>query len=285
MSFRVDQLWRHAVKSMQGERLAELEFGAAGAAGDRAWAVRDETRGGIRGAKKIPGLMRCAARYPGQTPAPGSSRPAEITLPDGSAVTTTDADVHARLSEALGRPVTLWPLLPADALDHYRRGAPDAADLEQELRAIFGRGDDLPLPDLSAFPPELTEFESPPGTYFDALPVLILATSSLARLAAAAPELAMDVRRFRPNLVVDTGDAPAFPERAWTGRRLRAGEVEFALELSCLRCVMTTHGFADLPRQPGIMRTLVAENGGDLGVYARVLRGGMVRDGDPVELL
>ena len=53
------------------------------------------------------------------------------------------------------------PLLPATALDHYRRGAPGQPDFEKELRAIFGRTPDEPLPDLSLFPPELMEFESP----------------------------------------------------------------------------------------------------------------------------
>lgn len=285
MSFVVDQLWRHAVKSMQGEQLEALEFAAAGAAGDRAWALRDEERGGIRGGKKIPGIMRCAARYADETPSPGASRPAAITLPDGSVVHSGDADVNERLSAALDHRVSLWPLLPADALDHYRRGAPDSDDLLAELRATFGRTEDEPLPDLSAFPPELMEFESPPGTYFDALPVLIMATSSLARLAEVAPDVSMDVRRFRPNMVVETTDAEDFVEGTWVGRTLRAGEVEFACEVSCPRCVMTTHGFADLPRDPRVMRHLVRENGGDLGVYARVTRPGVVHRGDTVSIL
>ena len=40
--------------------------------GDRAWAVRDEVRGGIRGAKKLPGVLRCHARYPTPPPEAGS---------------------------------------------------------------------------------------------------------------------------------------------------------------------------------------------------------------------
>jgi uncharacterized protein YcbX len=280
----VRELWRYPVKSMQGERVAELELGPEGAAGDRAWAVRDERRGGIRGAKKIPELMRCAATYP-ETPAPGPSRPARITLPDGSTVTTGDEDVHRRLSEALGTPVTLWPLLPPEAVEHYRRGAPTHADLETELRTMFGRDQDEPLPDLSKPPPELFEFESPPGTYFDALPVLVMTTSSLARLEAAAEDSVFDVRRFRPNVLVETGDAPGFPEDGWVGGRLRLGEVELAVETACPRCVMTTHPFAELPKDPAIMRALVREHGGDLGVYCRVLRPGHVREGDAVQVM
>ena len=60
---RVAEIFRFPVKSMGGERLPRVEVGPQGVPGDRAWAVRDETRGGIRGAKKIPALMGCRARY------------------------------------------------------------------------------------------------------------------------------------------------------------------------------------------------------------------------------
>ena len=48
---------------------------------------------------------------------------------------------------------------------------------------------------------------------------------------------------------------------------------------------MTTHGFANLPRDPGVMRAIVKEAGGSLGVYASVDGPGRVRVGDPVTLL
>ena len=60
----VGELYRYPVKSMAGERLDEVLLGPKGVLGDRAWAVRDEVRGGIRGAKKIPALMGLRARYP-----------------------------------------------------------------------------------------------------------------------------------------------------------------------------------------------------------------------------
>ncbi len=281
----VAEIWRYPVKSMAGERIARTDVGVRGIPGDRGWAVRDEVRGGIRGGKKIPGLMRCSARYLEESTAQRAG-PAEILLPDASRVLTTAQDANRRLSAALDREVTLWPLLPADKLDHYRRGAPDHEDLEQELRAIFALEPGEPLPDLSALPPEVFEFESPPGTYFDAFPLLILTDASLARLQALAPDCRIDVRRFRPNFLIAADPlGEGFVEQAWVGRRLRVGKTTLQLAATCPRCVMTTLPFADLPHEPQIMRTLVREAGQNFGVYASVAEPGGVRVGDAVELL
>ena len=279
------QIWRYPVKSMAGEVLEDVRLAERGLPGDRAWAVRDEVRGGIRGAKKIPALMHFGARYETPPAAEGSS-PARIVLPDGATVETGAPDVNAQLSSALGHAVSLWPLLPADALDHYRRGRPTHEDIDTELRAIFGRTPVEPLPDLRLFPRELIEFESPPGTYFDAFPLLLLTESALAAMAARAGESVFDVRRFRPNLVVgDTAPDEATPEMAWRGQRLTIGEATLRVTVECPRCIMVTHGFADLPRDPAIMRALVREAGGNLGVYATVESPGVVRAGDAVELV
>jgi len=281
----VAEIRRYPVKSMGGERLGEVGLGAGGLPGDRAWAVRDEVRGGIRGAKKIASLMTLQARYVKPPAAEGSS-PAEIVLPDGSTLETGAPDVNERLSQAVGQAVSLWPLLPASALDHYRRGAPTHDDVLEELRSIFGRAPDEPLPDLALFPPELMEFESPPGTYFDAFPLLLLTDASLRQMGAHQPGSQFDVRRFRPNFLLAASDGSAsFPEQTWRGRRLKIGAAVIAATFECPRCVMVTHGFEDLPKDPGIMRALVREAGGNLGVYARIETPGLVREGDPVELL
>ncbi len=286
---RIREIHRYPVKSMGGETLDEVALASGGLPGDRAWAVRDEVRGGIRGAKKIPALMELRARHVKPPDAEGSS-PAEILLPDGSTVGTGATDVNERVSEAVGQPVTLWPLLPPDALDHYRRGAPAHEDMETELRAMFGRAPEEPLPDLSVFPPELIEFESPPGTYFDAFPLLLLSERSLQTMAERASDSVFDVRRFRPNFVISDatsieGAESAFPEHDWIGRRVAVGEAILKMTVRCPRCVMVTHAFEDLSRDPSIMRSLVRETGGELGIYAHVEKPGRVEVGDPLRLL
>jgi hypothetical protein len=281
---RLREIWRHPVKSMEGERIERTPVGARGVPGDRAWAVRDEVRGGIRGAKKIPGLMRCRARYL-ETPKSDAPAPApEITLPDGTRVAADAPDAAKRVSEAVGAEVTLWPLRPAEDLAHYRRGAPTHTDVIAELRSIFGREEGEPLPDLASMPRELFEYESPPGTYFDAFPLLLVTDATLRRLGELATASRIDVRRFRPNLVIELGTGESgFVEAGWAGARLRVGRALLEVTLPCPRCVMITHAFADLPRDPGLMRTVVREANQCVGVYAVVREPGEVRVGDAVE--
>ncbi len=280
----VSALFRYPVKSMGGESLNALEIGPRGVPGDRAWAVRDEQRGGIRGGKRFPELMQCSACYTDTPPAEGSI-PARITLPDGRQMSISDEAAPAALSDLVGNPLSVWPLLPADQLDHYRRGAPVLEDAEAEFRRVFGRTEDEPLPDVSGFPEFLMEFESPPGTYFDAFPILLMTTESLAALAAAAPAQQFDVARFRPNLLIETGSDTPYPEQDWSGRTVRIGSAELEIQMGCPRCVMTTHGFGSLPRDPAIMRTLVRETRGDLGVYATVKTPGAIGVGDTLSFI
>src|SRR5262249_28131685 len=129
---RVREIWRYPVKSMAGERLDQVELDTVGIPGDRGWAGRDEKRGGIRGAKKIAGLMRLSARYL-ESPTRTSPQVPEITLPDGDRFRANAPDAAERVSRAVENPVTLWPLMPESQRDHYKRGAPDHADVQTEL--------------------------------------------------------------------------------------------------------------------------------------------------------
>lgn len=281
---QVVQLWRYPVKSMVGETVDSIELDGLGIVGDRTWAARDLERGGIRGAKKIGGLMRLAAHDLGDGHV-------EITLPDGSATRTSDADVHDRVSAAIEHPVRLESLRPADDLDHYRRGAPDSDDIVAEMRGIFGREDDEPFPDFSIFPPIIAEFESPPGTYYDVFPLMVMTTSALAALGRALPDSNVDIRRFRPSLVVDTGDegvdasTPGHPEFDWSGRRATIGTATIEFGAPCPRCVMVTRDIDEaIPTDRAVLRHIVRDLHQDLGVYATIIEPGTVEVGDRIEL-
>jgi uncharacterized protein len=286
---RIAEIHRYPVKSMLGERLTRTDLTEFGIPGDRAWALKDEARGALTGAKRFPQLMGMSARFATQPDA--GDRSPEVTIRIGAeeSVSSRAGDVNDRLSDAVGHPVSLWPLLPADRDDHYRRApSPPDSNPSAALRAVFARTDDEPLPDVSGFPSVLATHHTPPGTYFDAYPLLIISRSALIALAdgaaAAGFEAAFDLRRFRPNLLLDC-DEDGFVEDAWTGRTLRIGDAELHVDMTCPRCIMTTHGFLEVPRDPKIMRALVQVNGGNLGVYANVTRPGQIRVGDAVDVV
>jgi len=276
---RIDQIWRYPAKSMIGQQIPSVEVAPQGFHGDRHWATRDEVRGGIRGAKKFGELMRLRAEI-------SESGATIVFFPDGTELAAGDPALDARLSVELGTAVSLQALPPATELEHFRRGQPDSEDLLTELRAIFGRDEDEPLPDLSVFPPEIIEFESPPGTHHDAFPLMIMSTSALRSLRFALPESAIDVRRFRPSLVIDTGVDEGHPEFEWVGRHLQIGEVELSIGAACPRCVMVTREISDaLPQDRAILRHIVRDLDQNLGVYATVVSPGSIKEGDSVTLL
>jgi len=277
----VRELWRYPVKSMGGESIDSCDLGMLGVPADRGWALRDEDAGEVRGAKKLPALLRCRARYRTE-PTGDDVPPADITLPDGAMTATDDPDVDGKLSALVGRRVTLHPRRPSEDRDHYRRGLPDHSDMETELRQIFGRTPDEPLPDLTVLPPELFEFTSPPGTYFDVSPIHLLTTASL---AALGPADRFDSRRFRPNVLVETDPGTTgLVEAGWAGRTIGVGAAALRGEIPTMRCVMVTLPQPGLDKEPGVLRTIVRDAGQNLGLYAAISATGKIAVGDPVVL-
>jgi uncharacterized protein len=301
---RVREVWRYPVKSMIGERLDRGHVGAHGLWGDRGWAIRDEVTGEIHSAKRHPILMQCSAVYCAE-PRADHIPHVDITLPDG-AVSSDSPAASRRLSELIGRRVSLRPVQPAADTAYYRRREPGAAWLgrlwayrsarrvlqwllfrgpvERELRAVLGREPEEPLPDLSGVPAAVWEFHTPPGTYFDLFPIHVLTTSTLQLMSKLNPTANWDVRRFRPNVLVDTESTTGAMENDWIGRAIRIGDLVIKGELPTIRCAMPMHAQADLPRDPSVLRTIVREANQCLGVYASVIEAGSVGAGDPVEL-
>lgn len=136
--------------------------------------------------------------------------------------------------------------------------------------------------DLVGEPVELVEESGIP--HFDDAPIHLISRSTLAWLGDAYPDLEIERRRFRPNLVVDTG-TPGRPEDEWIGRRLRVGSVVVELEKAAERCVMVTMAQPVEPCLPpahSLLRRLERDTGSCIGVYARVVEAGTIAVGDPV---
>ena len=103
---KVSGLARYPVKSMLGEQLAELQFTARGAIGDRAYALRELVTQQIASAKKFPRLFEFRATYD-SSPSLESAAPVTIELPDGRKLHAEDPDASEQISEALGRKMGL----------------------------------------------------------------------------------------------------------------------------------------------------------------------------------
>ncbi len=288
---------------MKGERLDDCTVGSLGLPGDRGWALRDEQTGEITNGKRIPLLMQCAARYR-EEPSEDAIPQVEITGHDGTLVRSDDEDVNERLSKVLGKTVSLWPLQPASNKAHYRRASVMSRlsrfkvvrdqlprmmrlpNMDAQVREMFSREPAEPLPDLLQLPPEVLEFTSPLGTYFDAFPIHVLTTSSLKAMARFNTSAAWDVRRFRPNFLIETeAGLEGLVEAGWSGRSLRIGNVELKCEIPTVRCGMTTHAQDNLPKDPSVLRSIVKDAEQNLGVYATVVATGRVTVGKKVELL
>ena len=263
----VVSLWRYPVKSMMGEELNASVITERGLFGDRAYAIIDPTTSKVASAKyprKWRKLFDCRAAYV-EPPTAGAKLPSVwITLPDGRVVTSDQDDIDRILSDVLGREVML------------RIPAPTNVSLEEYWPDIEGL----------AHREMVTDEAMPPGTFFDLAVIHVLTTSTIDRLRELYQRGRFEVRRFRPNIVVEaTSGEKDFVEDAWVGHTLDIGEkVRLAVTGPCPRCVMITMPQGDLPADPGILRTVAQHNQANLGVYAAVLSGGTIHRGDPVTL-
>jgi uncharacterized protein YcbX len=250
---------------MMGEELNAARVTERGLFGDRSYALIDPTTGRVVSAKnprKWGTLFDFRASLV-ESPRPNHTvPPVRITLPDGAIVTSGQSDVDRILSKTLGRAVTLTS------------PAPKTPSLEEYWPDMEGL----------AHRETVTDEAMPPETFFDLAVVHLLTTATIDRLRELYPQGRFEVRRFRPNIVVEpsTGEK-GFVEDGWVGRTLAIGEeVRLSITGPCPRCVMTTLPQGDLPRDPGILRTAARHNQVNVGVYAAVLSGGTIRRRDSV---
>lgn len=264
---RLQSIHRFPVKSMAGEVIDSVELTPDGIAGDRTWALRDTETDKLISAKR-PRLYRSML----DIGATGTGDDVTVTLPGGASFGIGDDDLVEALGRFLGRPVTV----EASAQPMQGQYASDWPEIEGLSLAgeidfatnLFGEG----------------------TTFVDVGILHVITTSSLRALAAAAPESNVDLRRFRPSLVIDTAD-DGFVENEWEGRVLRMGDAEITIGTPAPRCVMTTVAQGDLPEDRGILQALAAHNRltndlgsfACLGAYASVTRPGTVEAGMTIE--
>ncbi|GAA0771878.1 MOSC domain-containing protein [Roseibium denhamense] len=119
-------------------------------------------------------------------------------------------------------------------------------------------------------------------THFDDGAIHIVLSSELAKLQALLPEMDIDARRFRPNLVLD---APAhMTSDTLIGRVLSIGGTHLKITHKTERCVMVTMEQGDLPKAPLVLRQVSKAFDLDFGVYAAVLKPGTVQAGQSASI-
>ena len=287
----VSQVWRYPVKSMSGERVSKIMLDALGAVGDRCWTMLEKENGDIAWGKSAPKLMNLSARYVAEPPEVrvfGDMVPQVIVeSPDGE-LYETRAEIDAAISAYVGRPLTIHPLEAPDNLDHYRWETP--VD-EAGIKRILGLRADEPMPDMSVYPPELlgmlSEFFAPPGSYNDMSALHIVTTSAMEHMSRKTGEH-FDVRRFRPNFVIDTDTTKdGIPEFDWIGARLKVGDVLLGVDAKTVRCSMPARGQAlnGLMQSAGVAKGLAKMTGRFFGISLSVVSEGVINEGDAVELL
>ena len=120
--------------------------------------------------------------------------------------------------------------------------------------------------------------------HHDETPLHLVTTSSLAALAGLTG-LPVDERRFRANLIIDTGTEPDFVEDHWIGAELVIGdEVRVQLGQGMPRCVMVDQPQRGVAAEPKTLKLLGTHHDTTFGLRAHTIRTGVIRIGDSVVL-
>lgn len=207
---KLTQLWRFPVKSLAGARHDRFTVGPRGPAGDRHWMVVDAD-GRFVSQRQIPRMALLHADLDTQ----------------GLTLNVADGAVLRVSPVAAGEPVTVqvWgdtvaALAPDPAADAWL-----SEQLGRACRLVCQPDDGVRRVDPAyAAPEDQVDFA-------DGFPFLLVSQASLDDLNARLAE-PVDMRRFRPNLVVD-GCEP-FEEDRW--RRIRIGDISFRVVKPCSRC-------------------------------------------------
>jgi uncharacterized protein YcbX len=256
----VESLWRYPVKSMRGEEMDELFAGYAGVYGDRLFAF--ESSASPKGFPFFTGrdqrqMIRYRARFrdPEKAARPVNLGEAEKLSPNLNPIS---ADVSELMIDVETPDGKTFPIDDPTLIDHLRLNS----DGNHELTLL--RSD---------------------KAMTDCRPLSIFAVQTAEKLGEESG-VAVDKRRFRANIYVDLTNAYGFAENQFVGRSLRIGsKATIAVLQRDARCMMITLDPDTAEKTPAILKAVAQAHEGMAGVYGAVLTEGMIRKGDPVELL
>jgi uncharacterized protein YcbX len=257
---KVDSLWRYPVKSMRGEEMEEIFAGYAGVYGDRLFAF--ESSASPKGFPFFTGrdqrqMIRYRARFrnPEKAAHPVNWSEAQKLSPNINPISAGASELMIDVETPDGKTFAI-----------------DDPALNDDLRANVDEKH------------QLTLLRSEKAIT-DCRPISIFAVQTAQKLGeeTGAP---VDKRRFRANVYVDLRSSEGFAEDQFIGRSLRIGsKVTVAVLQRDARCMMITLDPDTAEKTPAILKAVAQAHEGMAGVYGAVLVEGMIRKGDPVELL
>ena len=122
---------------------------------------------------------------------------------------------------------------------------------------------------------------------FDEASVSVIASDTVREIGRLAGR-SLDVRRFRPNIVVRLLRPSPFQEDEWVGGVLSFGEAEdapaIAVTMRDLRCSMVNLDPDTASPAPEVMKAVVRANQNNAGIYGAVTRTGRLAVGQTVYL-
>ena len=255
---KIDSLWRYPVKSMRGEEMEELFVGYAGVYGDRLFAfVSDASSKGFpyftgRNQRRMI-CYRARFRDPVKAARPSNQREAEE---NGA-----------------------WPL--------------PASSMELAIDVEMPDGKFLEIDDPSLIDFLRAGIEQPNGVTLlrsdramtDCAPLSLFSLQTVRQLERESG-MPIDKRQFRANVYLDLSDIAGFSENDFVGRSLRLGsKVLVSITKLDGRCMMITLNPDTAEKSPEVLKTVAQKHEGKAGLYAAVLTEGIVRKGDPIEVL
>ncbi|SFR43170.1 hypothetical protein SAMN05216203_0253 [Marinobacter daqiaonensis] len=260
---KIAALYYYPVKSLPGVATDSLCLDRFGPAGDRRWMIVGAD-GRFVTQRKHPTLARVSCSLGG----------------DGVWITVPGEGRFPLVEDAMTRSVTVWK----DAVE-ARQAEPGAGEalsrfLGLEVEFVYMPEDTTRLACHDGLG------DRHPVSFADGFPFLVTNMASLADLNRRLPRPA-DIRRFRPNIVVEGADAWA--EDHW--RQLSIAGVTLDLVKPCSRCNMTTvdpdTGARARDGEP--LKTLAAfrtsPDGVLFGVNAVYRGSGAISVGDPITVL
>lgn len=270
---------RYAVKSMGPEQLEQSVVTEHGLLGDRGYAVIDGANGKVGSAKmpkKWGSLLTLNSAFAAEPEAGQALPPVKINWPDGASITTDAAsgDADARLSETIGRPVSLSTTRPEEV--SLERMDP----LEKE-ETILDIGDIMME-----------------GRFSDYAAIHMLTTATLAHLSKLSPGIKFEAGRFRPNLIIEAAAGKeGFVENDWVGKTVCIGdEVRLNISDPTPRCLIPTQAqYGGIEKDMKVVSAILEHNKLPVpvleneelpcvGVYGFVLQGGRIKKGDTVRV-